>query len=115
MANKKLQVGGENLMLPGKKDKSEKKPGKPEPVAETPEVVEPDIVANEPSIPPEPTEAFVVATTPEVVSVEATTTDEAATPPDTTADTPAIQDEPSPTNKSRKLKVKASAPSRSSA
>ncbi|MFO0815343.1 MAG: hypothetical protein U0796_19180 [Gemmatales bacterium] len=72
MANKTLGTAAAELKLPVNKDKNAKKPkwqakiggkkGKPEPVAEAPEAVKPGVVADEPSVAKEPTEAQSVST-----------------------------------------------------
>jgi hypothetical protein len=121
MANKKLKVGATSeVILPTKKDKYEKKPewqakiggkkGKPEPLVETPEVVEPAVVADEPLVSTEATVTPDVATTPEAASVEPVTANEAATMNDVETELLATADEPVPTKKPRKLKVKTDAP-----
>ncbi|MFT3883604.1 MAG: winged helix-turn-helix domain-containing protein [Gemmatales bacterium] len=121
MANKKLKVGGGELKLLAKKDKGEKKPKwqaktgkkvKVEPMAEVPEVVEPGLLDEGPTLPPEPTEPPDVATTPEAMAVEPTTTGQVATTHDPVptatelqlVETPATTDEPAP-KRPRKLKV----------
>lgn len=116
MANKKLKVGATNeVKLPTKKDKSEKKPkwqakigGKKAKMVET-------SVQEEPTLAPEPTEVPGVATSPEPAEVEPTATDEAPPMPDPKPIAPeaSFTDDPADEHtpkKPRKLKVKTEAP-----
>ncbi|HRB81714.1 MAG TPA: winged helix-turn-helix domain-containing protein [Nitrospira sp.] len=123
MANKRLGTAATELKLPTKSVKGEKKPkwqaktgnkkSRDAEVVETPGVVVETTVQGEITLPPEPTEVPVVATTPEGTGVEPATVDEAATTtaPEPTSPTEEPSDETTH-KKPRKLKVKADGPPR---
>lgn len=129
MANKRLGTAATELKLPTKKVKGEKNPkwqakmgcvkGKrADEVVETLEVVEIPVDQQSPADqptnpPPEPTDAASVATTPELAEVVPNTLKEAETMNDSVPTTPEatpIEASEEPTEKPRKLKIKADAP-----